>query len=162
MVQRILRDCPLGQLSEEEFFKVFKQFLPFGDPTDYCHYLFRVFDADNSQYIDFKEFVVALSAASRGLMDQKLTWCFKLYDLRREGLVTYQDMLAVVRATYKMVGTMVPLPEDELTPEARVEKLFAYANKDKNKDKLDIDDFKRILKLDPLILNAFNMYDGLV
>lgn len=157
-----LRDCPLGQLSEEEFAKVFKQFFPFGDPTDYCHYLFRVFDVDNSKYIDFKEFIIALSITSRGSLEQKLNWSFKLYDYRRTGQLAYADVLSVVRATYKMIGSMVALPEDETTPEQRTDKLFRVLNKDKERDTINKDDFKKLLKFDPSIVNALNSYEGLV
>ncbi|GEQ70178.1 hypothetical protein JCM33374_g3854 [Metschnikowia sp. JCM 33374] len=157
-----LRDCPSGQLSEEEFAKVFKQFFPFGDPTEYCHYLFRIFDTDNSNYIDFKEFIVALSLASRGGMQQKLDFTFKLYDLDRDGKIYYKDVLEVVSAIYKMVGPMVALPEDEKTPELRAAKLFSCIDKNKDTEYLDFDDLKRIIKADPSLLISLNSYEGLV
>ncbi|KAL1570276.1 hypothetical protein MG5_00831 [Candida albicans P57072] len=157
-----LRDCPSGQLSEEEFVKVYKQFFPFGDPTDYCHYLFRVFDLDNSKYIDFKEFIIALSITSRGTEEQKINWSFKMYDYKKEGKIGYKEILPIVRATYKMVGPMVELPEDQQTPEARVDRYFQLLGKDKNTDKLDLNDFKKLAQLDSGIAAALNSYSGLV
>ncbi|AOW26506.1 hypothetical protein MEM_00842 [Candida albicans L26] len=157
-----LRDCPSGQLSEEEFVKVYKQFFPFGDPTDYCHYLFRVFDLDNSKYIDFKEFIIALSITSRGTEEQKINWSFKMYDYKKEGKIGYKEILPIVKATYKMVGPMVELPEDQQTPEARVDRYFQLLGKDKNTDKLDLNDFKKLAQLDSGIAAALNSYSGLV
>lgn len=157
-----LRDCPLGQLSEEEFAKVFKQFFPFGDPTDYCHYLFKAFDADDSKYVDFKEFIIALSITLRGTQEQKLNWTFKVYDHQKTGKVTYQDILRVVQAVYKMVGPMVPLPEDEATPEARSEKFFTLLGKNPETDTINIDDFKKLSKIDSLVISALNSYDAWV
>ncbi|CUM68390.1 uncharacterized protein PRCAT00006113001 [Priceomyces carsonii] len=157
-----LRDCPSGQLSEEEFAKVFKQFFPFGDPTDYCHYLFRVFDLDNSKYIDFKEFIIVLSITSRGSDDQKLTWSFKLYDFRKKGEITFNDMLQVVAAVYKMIGSMVELPDDEKTPELRTKKFFRMLDKNEESDTINLEEFKKLLKIDPTIANALSTYEGLV
>lgn len=156
-----LRDCPSGQLSEEEFAKIFKQFFPFGDPTDYCNYLFRIFDMDNSKYVDFKEFIIALSITSRGTDSQKLDWSYRLYDFQRKGAVTFSDMLLVVTAVYKMIGTMVALPEDETTPELRVKKYFRLLGKDES-DTISLEDFKELLKLDPAIVNALNTYENLI
>ena len=157
-----LRDCPLGQLSEEEFAKVFKQFFPFGDPVEYCHYLFRVFDVDNSKYIDFKEFIIALSITSRGTMDQKMNWSFKLYDHRKTGKITYNDMLEVVAATYKMIGPMVSLPDYVISLDASPTKFFTLLDKNPETDTINLDEFKRLLKLDPSIANSINAYEGLV
>lgn len=157
-----LRDCPSGQLSEEEFAKVFKQFFPFGDPSDYCRYLFRVFDADNSKYVDFKEFIVALSLTARGDILQKLDFTFKLYDLDGDGKVQYSDLLAVILSIFKMVGPLVEMPKDEATPEMRAMKLFAAAEKDPETDFLDFSDFKRIVKSDPSLITSLNSYEGLV
>ena len=151
-----LRDCPSGQLSEEEFAKVFKQFFPFGDPSDYCRYLFRVFDADNSKYVDFKEFIVALSLTARGDILQKLDFTFKLYDLDGDGKVQYSDLLAVILSIFKMVGPLVEMPKDEATPEMRAMKLFAAAEKDPETDFLDFSDFKRIVKSDPCLISSLN------
>ncbi|EEQ37162.1 putative calcium-binding protein [Clavispora lusitaniae] len=157
-----LRDCPSGQLSEEEFAKVFKQFFPFGDPSDYCHYLFRCFDTDNSKYIDFKEFIIVLSQTARGDTNQKLDFTFRLYDFDRDGKVYYDDVLAVVSAIYKMVEPMVKLAPDEQTPQLRAQKLFSMLGKDPQTDYLVCDDFKKLVKVDPSLLHSFGSYEGFV
>ena len=97
---------------------------------------------DNSKYIDFKEFIIALSITSRGTEEQKINWSFKMYDYKKEGKIGYKEILPIVKATYKMVGPMVELPEDQQTPEARVDRYFQLLGKDKNTDKLDLNDFK--------------------
>ncbi|RLV93429.1 Calcium-binding protein NCS-1 [Spathaspora sp. JA1] len=157
-----IRDCPSGQLSEEEFVKVYKQFFPFGDPTNYCHYLFKVFDLDNSKFIDFKEFIIALSISSRGTEEQKLNWSFKLYDYKRMGQINYQDLLPIIQAIYDMIGPMVALPDDEKTPELRTDKFFKLLGKNKECDYINLQDFKQLSRLDPSILNSLNSYEGLV
>lgn len=156
-----LRDCPSGQLSQEEFVRIYKQFFPFGDPADFSNYVFKVFDTDKSGYIDFKEFITALSITSRGTLEEKLSWAFKLYDLDEDGKISFPEMLAIVKAIYKMIGSMVELSEDEATPELRVEKIFRMMDKDQDGE-ITIEEFSEGSKVDPTIISALNLYDGLV
>jgi Ca2+-binding EF-hand superfamily protein len=174
-----LKDCPTGILTKEEFQKIYRQFFPFGDPTSFADYVFKVFDSDKSGTIDFKEFICALSVTSRGKMEDKLDWAFQLYDIDGDGKISYEEMLAIVEAIYKMVGmavsahqmleltlvvqvgSMVKLPEDEDTPEKRVRKIFRMMDKDEN-GSLDMAEFKEGSKRDETIVSALSLYDGLV
>ncbi|ANZ73505.1 N-myristoylated calcium-binding protein [Komagataella phaffii CBS 7435] len=156
-----LRDCPSGTMTKDDFIKIYKQFFPFGDPTEFSAYTFKVLDTDNSGEIDFKEFITALSVTSRGSMEEKLLWSFKLYDLNNDGFIDHDEMLAIVTSIYQMIGSMVELSEDEKTPELRVEKIFNLM--DKNEDgKISLQEFQERCKLDPSIINALTLYDGLV
>jgi len=93
-------------------------------------------------------------------MEDKLDWAFQLYDIDGNGEITYQEMLQIVEAIYKMVsgvGKMVQLPEDEDTPEKRVKKIFQMMNKDES-GTLNKAEFKEGSRRDETIVSALSLY----
>jgi Ca2+-binding EF-hand superfamily protein len=96
---------------------------------------------------------------------------FQLYDIDKDGTITYDEMLMIVQSIYKMTGQMVKLPADEDTPEKvrrgmfhteagslltneqRVDKIFRNMDRDKDA-KLTYDEFVEGSKQDPTIVQV--------
>uniref|UniRef100_G1MUB0 EF-hand domain-containing protein n=1 Tax=Meleagris gallopavo TaxID=9103 RepID=G1MUB0_MELGA len=97
--KKFMTECPSGQLTEHEF----KQF--FGlrglDPqaNEYIEQMFRTFDMNKDGYIDFMEYVAALSLVLRGKMEQKLRWYFKLYDVDGNGCIDRHELLNIIKVS---------------------------------------------------------------
>ena len=65
---------------------------------------------------------MALSVTSRGQIQDKLEWAFKLYDLNGDGSITKEEMLKMIKAIFAMMGKKIQY--GDFTAEKRVEKIF--------------------------------------
>ncbi|KAK8760740.1 hypothetical protein V5799_027993 [Amblyomma americanum] len=125
------------------------------DLPTYIPFCFRLSLQDGS--IEFEEFIRALSVTSRGSLDEKLVWAFKLYDVDNDGFITRDEMYNIVDAIYQMLGNQTKESEQEESPQERVDKIFDQL--DKNHDnRLTLEEFREGSKQDPKIVQALSLY----
>ncbi|XP_059477008.1 frequenin-1-like [Neocloeon triangulifer] len=149
-----VKDCPTGTLTEEGFVNIYRQFFPQGDPTKFATLVFRVFDENQDGSIEFAEFLRAMSVTSRGDIDEKLHWAFKLYDLDNDGFITRDEMYNIVDAIYRMAGTTL---SEESGEGAREKADRIFSSMDVNHDEqLTMEEFREGSKNDPQIVNALS------
>lgn len=83
-------------MTKDQFIKVYKDFFPSGSAEGFCEHVFRTFDTDNSGFIDFKEFLLAINVTSSGTPEQKLEWAFRMYDIDGNGTIDEKEMIKII------------------------------------------------------------------
>ncbi|XP_078588872.1 Kv channel-interacting protein 4-like isoform X2 [Branchiostoma floridae x Branchiostoma japonicum] len=161
MYRGFKQECPTGLVNEDTFKSIYSEFFPQGDSSAYAHYVFNVFDADHNGTISFEEFVIGLSVLSRGSLNEKLMWAFKLYDINGDGYITKEEMLDIVKAIYDMMGKYADPPISENAPGDHVERVFQKM--DKNRDGVvTIDEFMETCKNDENITKSMSVFDTIL
>ncbi|XP_062838221.1 Kv channel-interacting protein 4 isoform X3 [Anolis carolinensis] len=154
-------ECPSGVVNEETFKEIYSQFFPQGDSTTYAHFLFNAFDTDHNGCVSFEDFVMGLSILLRGTVQEKLNWAFNLYDINKDGYVTKEEMLDIMKAIYDMMGKCTYPVVKEDAPRQHVETFFQKM--DKNKDGVvTIDEFIESCQKDENIMRSMQLFENVI
>ncbi|KAK3545577.1 hypothetical protein QTP70_008125 [Hemibagrus guttatus] len=150
-------ECPSGVVNEDTFKDIYAQFFPQGDASTYAHFLFNAFDTDHNG----ADFVMGLSILLRGTVQEKLNWAFNLYDINKDGYITKEEMLDIMKAIYDMMGKWTyPILKEE-TPRQHVEIFFQKM--DKNKDGVvTIDEFIDCCQNDENIMRSMQIFENVI
>uniref|UniRef100_A0A674BNY8 Potassium voltage-gated channel interacting protein 2 n=1 Tax=Salmo trutta TaxID=8032 RepID=A0A674BNY8_SALTR len=98
-------ECPSGVVNEETFKTIYSTFFPQGDSGAYAHFLFEAFDTNKNGSVSFEDFVFGLSIILRGTINDRLNWAFNLYDLNKDGCITKEEMMDIMKSIYDMMGS---------------------------------------------------------
>ncbi|CAF1507246.1 unnamed protein product [Didymodactylos carnosus] len=116
--QGFKQECPTGIVNEETFKHIYAQFFPHADSSNYAHLVFATFDLRSSGIVTFEDFLICLSTLCRGSIEDRLRWVFTLYDTKKSGRITREDLHQIVCAIYSLLGTCsTPRYDDDTTRE---------------------------------------------
>lgn len=80
-----------GQIEYPEFLKGFGL-----DNTPLTQKIFYIFDEDHSGYLDYYEFLKAIDKYRKMTYDERVAWCFKVYDLDDSGGIDRDELCAII------------------------------------------------------------------
>ncbi|XP_047661208.1 calsenilin-like isoform X2 [Tachysurus fulvidraco] len=154
-------ECPSGLVDEETFKVIYSQFFPQGDATTYAHFLFNAFDMDRNGSIQFEDFVIGLSVLLRGSVTEKLNWAFNLYDINKDGHITKQEMLDIIKSIYDMMGRYTYPNVKAEAPFEHVDKFFQKM--DRNRDGVvTLDEFIETCEKDQSIMASMQLFENVI
>lgn len=102
--KRFLDDCPHGYMTKKQFIIMHKALFPKCDAERFARHVFRAFDLDQSNTIDFREFLVGASmTSSTSSPEKKLEWTFNVFDIDKNGLLTRCECLEVIECIVRFI-----------------------------------------------------------
>ncbi|XP_060097797.1 Kv channel-interacting protein 2 isoform X1 [Heteronotia binoei] len=163
-------ECPSGIVNEDSFKQIYSQFFPQGDSSTYATFLFNAFDTDHDGSVSFEDFVSGLSIILRGTIDDRLNWAFNLYDLNKDGCITKEEMLDIMKSIYDMMGKYTYPAMREEAPQEHVENFFQVKlesghlpKMDRNKDGVvTIEEFIESCQKDENIMSSMKLFDNVI
>ncbi|KAJ0068777.1 hypothetical protein NL108_010868, partial [Boleophthalmus pectinirostris] len=66
-------------------------------------------------YIDFMEYVAALSLVLKASVHQKLRWYFKLYDIDGSGCIDRDELLLIIKSIRAISGISHDISAEDFT-----------------------------------------------
>ncbi|MGH0156148.1 UNVERIFIED_CONTAM: hypothetical protein FKN15_031196 [Acipenser sinensis] len=136
--KKFVVECPSGTLFMHEF-KGFFGVTDNQEAAEYIENMFRAFDKNGDNTIDFLEYVAALNLVLRGKLEHKLKWTFKMYDKDGNGCIDKTELLEIVEAIYRLKKACHGETGDAcllLTPDQVVDRIFQLV--DANGDGQDL------------------------
>ncbi|XP_074756385.1 calaxin [Athene noctua] len=113
--------------------------------------VFHTFDRDNDNCISVVEWVEGLSVFLRGTLEERIKYCFEVYDLNGDGYISREEMFQMLK------NSLLKQPSEE-DPDEGIKDLVDIALKKMDYDhdgKLSFTDFEKAVRDEILLLEAF-------
>ena len=86
-------------MTRKQFVSMYKSLCPRSDADRFARHVFRAFDLDRSNTVDFREFLLGASmTSSTSSPELKLQWTFQVFDIDGNGLLTRRECLEVIES----------------------------------------------------------------
>ncbi|KAI4899292.1 hypothetical protein NFI96_030744, partial [Prochilodus magdalenae] len=102
LYKSFIMKCPSGSLYLHEFKKIFGVKSGPNPASMYLDNVFRSFDENGDNTLDFIEYVAALHLVLRGRLEDKLRWSFKVFDNDGNGRLDGDEIARIIRIIYKI------------------------------------------------------------
>ncbi|XP_030644192.1 guanylate cyclase activator 1g [Chanos chanos] len=146
-----MKECPSGALHLHEFRKIFGIQSSSEEECLYMETIFRSFDTNKDNVIDFMEFVAAVHLVLRGKLEDRLKWSFKVYDRDENGKLDRSEVKHIIRIIYKINKT-----NTDMTPNEVCDRIFELV--DQNKDgQISLSEFMEGAQKDEWIMNILKL-----
>uniref|UniRef100_A0A3B4AZJ0 Guanylyl cyclase-activating protein 1 n=1 Tax=Periophthalmus magnuspinnatus TaxID=409849 RepID=A0A3B4AZJ0_9GOBI len=113
--RKFMTECPSGLLTYYEFKQFFGLKNLSASSNEYVYTMFRTFDMNDDGYIDFMEYVAALSLVLKANVQQKLRWYFKLYDIDGSGCIDRDELLLIIKSIRAISGVSHDISAEDFT-----------------------------------------------
>ncbi|XP_068603379.1 calaxin [Brachionichthys hirsutus] len=113
--------------------------------------VFRTFDKDNDSFVSMNEWIEGLSVVLRGTLEEKIKYCFHVYDLNGDNYISREEMFHMLKNSL----TRQPVEED---PDEGIRDLVEITLKKMDHDhdgRLSFADFEKAVREENLLLEAF-------
>ncbi|TKC45239.1 hypothetical protein EI555_010279 [Monodon monoceros] len=113
--------------------------------------VFRAFDKDNDGCITVSEWVYGLSVFLRGTLEEKMKYCFDVFDLNGDGFISKEEMFHMLK------DSLLKQPSEE-DPDEGIKDLVEITLKKMDHDhdgKLSFADYEQAVREETLLLEAF-------
>ncbi|XP_055455168.1 calaxin isoform X2 [Psammomys obesus] len=113
--------------------------------------VFRGFDKDNDGSVSVSEWIYGLSLFLRGSLEEKMKYCFEVFDLNGDGFISKEEMFHMLK------NSLLKQPSEE-DPDEGIKDLVEITLKKMDQDhdgKLSFADYEKSVREETLLLEAF-------
>ncbi|KAG1948279.1 neurocalcin-delta [Pimephales promelas] len=112
---KFMRESPSGLITLFELKAMLQMQGMTEEASSFVDQVFFTFDMDGDGYIDFVEYIAAVSLLLKGEINQKLKWYFKLFDQDGNGKIDRDEMETIFKAIQDITRSYDIPPDDIVT-----------------------------------------------
>nr|XP_055048062.1 guanylate cyclase activator 1g isoform X1 [Misgurnus anguillicaudatus]XP_055048064.1 guanylate cyclase activator 1g isoform X1 [Misgurnus anguillicaudatus] len=146
-----MKVCPSGALHLHEFRKIFGVRSTSEDEALFMETIFKSFDTNRDDVIDFMEFVAAVHLVLRGNLEDRLRWSFKVYDRDENGKLDREEVKHIIK-----IICQIRRKANNMTPKEICDRIFDLL--DENKDgQISLSEFMEGAQKDAWIMDQLKL-----
>ncbi|KAF7218760.1 guanylyl cyclase-activating protein 3 [Nothobranchius furzeri] len=112
---KFMRESPSGLITLFELKTMLEMNGMTEEASSYVDQVFLTFDMDGDGYLDFVEYIAAISLLLKGEVNQKLKWYFKLFDQDGNGKIDKEELETIFKAIQDITRNYDIHPDEIVT-----------------------------------------------